>query len=167
MSHTVRAFIPNYLSPADEKNAIPHLFQRPFFRLIASGPLMISIFFILSGYVCAIKPIRLSNAGMVDEARRVIASSTFRRVVRIGLPATFGTIFGWALTQMGAFTLAPYVELEGMWLALGTPKRVDGVFASVYALISACVRSPFTLLTDCSSIPGRRGTITMSLINGV
>jgi peptidoglycan/LPS O-acetylase OafA/YrhL len=139
MSHTVRAFIPNYLSPADEKDVPPHLFQRPFFRLTASGPFMISIFFILSGYVCAIKPIRLSNAGMVDEARRVIASSTFRRVLRIGLPATFGTIFAWALTQIGAFTLAPYVELDGMWLAVGTPKRVPGVFASIYELIRACV----------------------------
>ena len=141
MSHTVRAFIPNYLSPADAMNGPPHLFQRPFFRLTTSGPFMISIFFILSGYVCAIKPIRLSNAGMVDEARRMIASSTFRRVVRIGLPATFGTIFAWALTQMGAFTLAPYVELEGMWLAVGTPKRVDGVFAPVLSLIRACVCS--------------------------
>jgi hypothetical protein len=108
---------------------------------------MISIFFLLSGYVCAIKPIRLSNAGMVDEARKVIASSALRRVLRIGLPATFGTVFAWGLAQMGAFTLAPYVELEGMWLAESTPKRVPGFFASVIALIKACVFS-FLLLTD-------------------
>lgn len=139
MSHTVRAFLPNYLSPADDEDATPHLFQRPFFRLTASGPFMISIFFLLSGYVCAIKPIRLSNAGMVDEARKVIASSAFRRVLRIGLPATFGTIFAWGLTQIGAFTLAPHVEMEGMWLAASTPKRVPGLFAPVYALIRACV----------------------------
>jgi hypothetical protein len=162
----VRAFIPNYLSPADEWNATPHLFQRPFIRLIASGPLMISIFFILSGYVCAIKPIRLSNAGMVDEARKVIASSALRRVLRIGLPATFGTMFSWGLAQMGAFAIPPYVELEGMWLAASTPKRVPGFFASVISLIKACVFS-LLLLADCSFQHGLREITTMNQISGV
>ena len=138
-SHSVRAFLPNYLCPADAVDATPHLFQSPFFRLHASGPFMISIFFILSGYVCAIKPIRLSTAGQADEARRVIASSAFRRCLRIGLPATFLTIFAWALAQMGAFTLAPTVELEGNWLERTTPKRVPGFGASIKALITQCV----------------------------
>jgi hypothetical protein len=127
---------------------------------------MISIFFLLSGYVCAIKPIRLSNAGMVDESRKVIASSALRRVLRIGLPATFGTMFAWGLAQMGAFTLAPYVELEGLWLAASTPKRVPGFFSSVIALIKACVFS-LLLFADCSFQRGLRGIITMNLINGV
>lgn len=138
-SHSVRAFLPNYLSPADAVDATPHLFQLPFFRIHSSGPLMISIFFILSGYVCAIKPIRLSTAGQPDESRRVIASSAFRRCLRIGLPATFVTIFAWALAQMGTFTLAPVVELEGMWLERTTPKRIPGFFASIKELITQCV----------------------------
>jgi hypothetical protein len=102
----------------------------------------------------------------VDEARKVIASSALRRVLRIGLPATFGTMFAWGLAQMGAFTLAPYVELEGMWLAASTPKRVPGFFASVLALIKACVLS-FLLLANCSLRHGLRGITTTNQINGV
>lgn len=143
-SHSVRAFLPNYLCPADTVNATPHLLQLPFVRIFASGPLMISLFFILSGYVCAIKPVRLSNAGQVDEARRVIASSAFRRCLRIGIPATFLTVFVWALAQMGAFTLAPVVELEGMWLERTTPKRIPGFIRSVRELIKQCVCSPLS-----------------------
>jgi peptidoglycan/LPS O-acetylase OafA/YrhL len=120
-SHIVRAYIPRYLYPADEMDGTPRLFQRPFFRIIACGPFWISIFFLLSGYVCAIKPLRLSAAGQADEARRVIASSAFRRLSRIGVPVLAGTLFPWALVQTGVFNIAPEVEIEKAWLSYTRP----------------------------------------------
>ena len=117
----------------------PHLFQRPFLRMIASGPFWISIFFLLSGYVCAIKPLRLSAQGQQDEARRVIASSALRRLVRIGVPAFLGTMLPWMLTQTGAFTLVPELETNGGWLSYTTPRRVDGMFAAVKSLVKEAV----------------------------
>jgi hypothetical protein len=107
--------------------------------MIASGPFWISIFFLLSGYVCAIKPLRLAAQGHQDEARRVIASSALRRLVRIGIPAFLGTAFPWALTQMGAFSLIPELETNGGWLAITTPRRVDGTFAAVKSLVKEAV----------------------------
>jgi hypothetical protein len=56
--------------------------------------------------------------------------------------------------------------LEGMWLAASTPKRVPGFFASVLALIKACVLS-FLLLANCSLRHGLRGITTTNQINGV
>jgi hypothetical protein len=134
--------------------------------MIASGPFWISIFFLLSGYVCAIKPLRLSAQGQQDEARRVIASSAFRRIVRIGIPAFLGTMLPWMLTQMGAFTLIPELKTHGGWLSYTTPHRVEGVFAPVKSLVKEAVSSPIKVgLTD-SLIHGRKAVMRMKRING-
>jgi len=137
--HCVRAIIPHYLSPADEYDGTPHLFQRPYLRIIAAGPYWTSIFFLLSGYVCAIKPLRLAAAGQTDEARRVIASSSFRRLLRIGVPATLGTTFAWALCQLGVFELAGNTEYYSAWLQATTPWHTEGFMSSITDLISECV----------------------------
>jgi peptidoglycan/LPS O-acetylase OafA/YrhL len=107
---------------------------------------MVSIFFLLSGYVCGIKPIRLSAEGKADEARKVIGSSAFRRIFRIGIPASFGTLLAWTLAQIGAFRIVPEVEIEGMWLERTTPKRIPGIIAPIRELIKQCVLSSITLL---------------------
>jgi len=133
--------MPNYLYPADVYDGTPHLFQRPYFRVVASGPFWTSIFFLLSGYVCAVKPLRLSNAGQGEEARRVIASSAFRRVLRIGVPATLGTIFPWVLCQLGFFQLATRnVQYWSSWLRHTTPKPLPGIIPPLRNLVKQCVR---------------------------
>jgi Acyltransferase family len=157
-SHLVRAYIPNYLSPADDYNETPHLFQRPFLRLIAAGPFWTSIFFLLSGYVCAFKPIRLANAGQADEARRVIASSAFRRVFRIGVPATILTFIAWTLCQMGIFRLVGPYEFWADWLPNTTPRYVPGFIPAIRALLRQCVL-PRKYDGNSSSIPGPRQRI--------
>jgi peptidoglycan/LPS O-acetylase OafA/YrhL len=145
--HCTRAIIPTYLAPADDYDDTPHLFQRPFIRIFAAGPFWTSIFFLLSGYVCAIKPLRLSAQGQPDEARRVIASSAFRRLVRIGVPATLGTTFAWALCQLGAFQIAGSTEYYSRWLQATIPERIDGFFPAVADLILQCV-SPLSSLAN-------------------
>ena len=130
--HCIRAFLPHYLSPADTYGAQPHLFQRPFFRLVASGPFWVAIFCLLSGYVCAIKALRLSNEGKADEARRVIASTAFRRYLRIGIshsrtlliigiPATLETGMTCVLAQLGVWSIFKDVEYWGDWISFTAP----------------------------------------------
>lgn len=163
--HCVRAIIPNYLSPADDYEETPHLFQRPFLRVIAAGPFWTSIFFLLSGYVCAIKPLRLSAAGQSDEARRVIASSAFRRLLRIGVPATLGTTFAWILCHLGAFRISGNTEYYSGWLQATTPEPVQGFIPAVADLILQCV---FLLgyIADRSSILGQPPKTVMKAISG-
>jgi peptidoglycan/LPS O-acetylase OafA/YrhL len=103
---------------------------------------MLPLFFLLSGYVCATKPIRLANAGCAVEARRHIASSAIRRVIRLAIPATVGTILAWGVCQLRIFEVVPLVPLEGMWLATGTPAASEGIFQALYDLLVACVRYP-------------------------
>ena len=133
--------MPQFLAPADNPNTPPRLFQLPFIRQYASGPAVVSIFFLLGGYVTAMKPIRLANAGLPDDARKHIASSVLRRVVRICLPSSLATLVAWTATQLRLFTYVPYVELNGMWLALGTPKPSAGLLLAIKDYIKACVTS--------------------------
>ena len=112
-------------------------------RIFAAGPFWTSIFFLLSGYVCAIKPLRLCAAGQPDEARRVIASSSFRRLLRIGVPATLGTTFAWALCQLGLFDIVGDTEYYSAWLQVTIPYKVNGFIPSIADLILQCV-PPFT-----------------------
>lgn len=103
------------------------------------GQFWTAIFFILSGYVCAVKPLRLSNGGQAEEARKVVASSAFRRVLRIGLPATLGTVFSWTLCQLGAFKLVGDVAYWSAWLDVTTPQRLSGIIRPLQNLIRQCV----------------------------
>ena len=72
-------------------------------------------FFVMSGYLCAIKPLQLIRAGNPDEARTLIARKAFRRYLCLGIPATVATFISWFMTQIGAFKLS--TSLPGyIWL---------------------------------------------------
>jgi peptidoglycan/LPS O-acetylase OafA/YrhL len=116
----------------------PYIFQIPFTRLILDGGyLAVCIFFVLSGYVCSIKPLKLSQSGKPEEARKVIASSAFRRLIRLGIPATIATTCSWFLCQMGGFNLS--LSLPGyVWLNFHSARPTDWI-TSVRSLFHAIV----------------------------
>lgn len=66
--------------------------QLPFIRIIHSGPAMVPLFFVVSGFVIAIKPLTLVRSGNHGNLVSNLASFIFRRGVRIYLPV-FATIF--------------------------------------------------------------------------
>jgi len=57
--HCTEAFLPNFAAPADDVDTAPRILQLPFLRLFVAGPFWLA-FFLLSAYVCALKPLRLS-----------------------------------------------------------------------------------------------------------
>ncbi|KAF4637093.1 hypothetical protein G7Y89_g999 [Cudoniella acicularis] len=63
-----------------------HLIQLPFIRLCFSGGFMVTIFFLLSGYVLAYKPLQLARKNDAIGLHNNIASSIFRRGPRLFLP---------------------------------------------------------------------------------
>lgn len=101
----------------DEKT--PRLFQRPILRLIAQGQAMVSMFFILSGFVNALKPLKLARAGNVESALSNLAVSSSRRSFRLVLPATLATIISWLLTNLGAYRMGK--NSDAYWLRTHTP----------------------------------------------
>lgn len=77
--------------------------------MMAAGPFWTAAFFLLFGYVCAVNPLHLSNSSQ-GEAREAVASSAFRRVWRIGVPAALGMLLSFVLRQLGAFQLVQKIH---------------------------------------------------------
>lgn len=70
----------------------------------------------MSGYVCSIKPLKLAREGKADEARKNIAASAFRRVVRLSIPAAIATTLSWLLCQLGGYHMAHSRAPQTSWL---------------------------------------------------
>jgi peptidoglycan/LPS O-acetylase OafA/YrhL len=137
VAHCFDAFV----SPRDSFDSRPYLFGLPIFKLVFEGGyLAVPVFFILSGYVCAMKPLKLMRAGKVDDARKVVASSGFRRIIRLGIPATIAMMFSWLLCQTGGFNMAQTFP-EDCWLYYTSPAQVEGFWNSISSLVMAIVSS--------------------------
>lgn len=65
--------------------------QLPFIRLVYSGRGMVAVFFVISGYVLSYKAIRLMRAGQYEKLLDSLASSTFRRAMRLFIPTSVST----------------------------------------------------------------------------
>ncbi|KAH7412858.1 acyltransferase family-domain-containing protein [Cadophora sp. MPI-SDFR-AT-0126] len=79
--------------------------QLPFMRLLYSGRFMVSIFFILSGYVLSYRPLQLARKSDSKALYDNLSSATFRRIPRLFLPvvpAMLGTATTAYFTCYGA-----------------------------------------------------------------
>lgn len=117
----------------------PTLFQRPILRLVASGHSWVAIFFILLGFVNALKPLSLLQAGQVDKASQKLANSTFGRVLRLMLPAGFATMISWLICQLGLYELAR--NSDAFWLRENTPGPSPNIFAALVDLKTGLVET--------------------------
>lgn len=93
-----------------------YIFQLPISRLIFDGGyLAVSLLFVTSGYLCAIKPLRLIRAGKPEEARSLVGQRGFRRFLRLAIPANLATTISWFLANVGGFSTS--IALPGyVWL---------------------------------------------------
>lgn len=64
--------------------ADPHFLQMPIVRIFYSGAAMVTVFFVVSGYALSYKPLQLTEDS--PKLFDPLASSTFRRAIRIYLP---------------------------------------------------------------------------------
>ncbi|CAD0087591.1 unnamed protein product, partial [Aureobasidium vineae] len=67
------------------------LFKLPFIRIIYAGPTMVSIFFVVSGYALSYKPVKLMRSKEWQSLSQSLASSIFRRAIRLFLPCIVST----------------------------------------------------------------------------
>jgi peptidoglycan/LPS O-acetylase OafA/YrhL len=119
-----------------------YILTLPIFRLsLQGGFLAVAIFFLISGYVVAMKPLKLARGAKPEEARKAIASGAFRRLLRLGAPVTVATLISWSLDRMGAFNLARSFP-DWNWLVRFSPPVVEGFLPGLRLLTSALV-SPF------------------------
>lgn len=141
----VLAFARYIVRPADGLHGVSHLMQKPFFRLVGQGPAWVALFFILMGFVNALRPIKLARAGEVESALKNLGVSSFKRSFRLFLPATTATILSWFVCQLGAYETAR--KSDAYWLYTTSPLPSASWGAAVVDLLSA-IRQTWSFLPD-------------------
>ncbi|KAK4225922.1 acyltransferase family-domain-containing protein [Podospora fimiseda] len=69
------------------------LLKLPLIRLFYSGPPMVCVFFIISGYALSLKPVLLIHSRNYSSLNSTISSLVFRRAIRLFLPCAISTLF--------------------------------------------------------------------------
>ncbi|MCJ1427097.1 hypothetical protein MMC29_005000 [Sticta canariensis] len=143
-SHMVLAFARYIVRPADGLHGHSSLFQKPFFRLVGQGQAWVALFFILSGFVNALKPVKLAKAGNIETALSNLGVSSFKRSFRLFLPATAITVISWFVCQLGAFETAR--NSDAYWLYTTSPKQslcwTDAIKDLLYAIRTTWTYNP-------------------------
>ncbi|QDS73962.1 hypothetical protein FKW77_008256 [Venturia effusa] len=80
-----------------------HILQLPILRLVYSGPPMVCVFFVISGYALSLKPLKLMRARSWDNLTNTITSSIFRRGLRLFLPTTISTFIVFVMLQLNFY----------------------------------------------------------------
>lgn len=131
----VLSFARYIVRPADGLHGVSHIMQKPFFRLVGQGPAWVSLFFILMGFVNALRPIKLARAGEVESALKILGVSSLKRSFRLFLPATAATVLSWFLCQLGAYETAK--QSDAYWLYMNSPQPSSSWSSAVVDLLHA------------------------------
>ncbi|KAI4745169.1 hypothetical protein E4T50_04465 [Aureobasidium sp. EXF-12298] len=75
----------------------------PFIRFIYTGPAMVSIFYVVSGYALSYKPVKLMRKKSWKDLLHTLSSATFRRAIRLYLPCFISTLMIVLLVRLGAY----------------------------------------------------------------
>ncbi|PGH28080.1 hypothetical protein AJ80_00337 [Polytolypa hystricis UAMH7299] len=126
LTHLARAWDYDLFYSKTTEDATPRLLQQPVFRIPWQGRIGVTIFAFLTGYVCALKPLKLSRQGNHSAAFSAIAKSAFRRPPRLILPATIAMVCAWTLTQLGAYTVAK--RCDSNWIRDASPRPEGSVW---------------------------------------
>ncbi|CAK7213322.1 hypothetical protein SBRCBS47491_001766 [Sporothrix bragantina] len=88
----------------------------------------------VTGYVCALKPLRLSRQGQQDVALKSMGKSALRRSPRLILPATIATFLTWLACELGAYHTAAHCD--SWWIKETGPKPIANFWHAVRSLIN-------------------------------
>jgi len=79
--------------------------QLPPLRLLYDGVTCVSIFFVIAGYVCSVRALKLMTSHQTDKALRGLMTSVFRRFFRLYMPVFCVTLMSATLAQLGVFEI--------------------------------------------------------------
>ena len=79
-------------------------FQLPLIRVVHSGRFMVAIFFVISGYVLSYRSLKLAREGKPAELLDSLASSVFRRWLRLHLPVIVSTFIAFLAARANFWT---------------------------------------------------------------
>ena len=97
--------------------------------MLIQGRIGVAIFSMVTGYVCALKPIRLSRQGNREAALKSLSKSAIRRVPRFVLPTTVATLLIWLVAQFNAFNVAKHSGSD--WTVRTSPPSLPTLWQSL------------------------------------
>ena len=133
-SHLSRSFASTLISPAQDSTHMGSFIHLPLLRLPAQGAPWVSLFFLLTGYVNAVKPIKQAQSGNGSQALSGLAFSAFRRTGRLVLPATIATVISWMICQLGLFEIGR--TCDAAWIRDTSPTSGPGFTGSIRRLFT-------------------------------
>lgn len=84
----------------------------PILRLFYSGPPMVAIFVVVSGFALSYKPLKQMRAGAYDGLLESMSSATFRRAIRLFLPCIISTLGVLACVELGLYEYTRPFEIS-------------------------------------------------------
>ncbi|CAN8105421.1 unnamed protein product [Discula destructiva] len=143
LTHLCRAWDPQLFSSTSSEDASPRALQLPYLRILIQGRIGVTVFAFVTGYVCALKPIKLYRAGNQEAAFAAISKSALRRIPRLFLPATVATVASFVVCEMGLYTVAK--NADSWWVDVNSPAQIpwlgQAVGNLVYNLVTTWTRS--------------------------
>lgn len=88
--------------------------QLPIVHMLISGHIMVAIFFVISGYVLSYKPLKTIRSMSFDQTFTVLASSTFRRGLRLYVPSFIGLACVFVAVRLGLYNYSRGVIKQGL-----------------------------------------------------
>lgn len=102
-----------------------------------------TIFAFVTGYVCALKPIKLCRQGNQEAAFASISKSALRRIPRLVLPAAAATAVSWLMAEMGLYAVAKHQD--SWWIDVQSPNRIaylgEALGNLVYCIVTTWTRA--------------------------
>jgi peptidoglycan/LPS O-acetylase OafA/YrhL len=102
--------------------------ELPFIRWMYSSGLGIMIFFLVAGFVCSMKPLRLmrtNDSPSRDKLLQTLSLSTFKRFFRLYLPVLTSTLMIAILAYLGAYEPSrPYIGNKKYFLGVSREPQI-------------------------------------------
>ncbi|KAJ1333168.1 acyltransferase family protein [Microdochium nivale] len=99
-----------------------HVLQLPFVNLFYAGAAMVAVFFVISGFVLTHRSIQQMHRRAYADVYSGLTSSTFRRAVRLYVPAIVAGLVAWVMARLGLVVLPPPPPIPGQ-PAKGPPQH--------------------------------------------
>ncbi|KAJ0117382.1 cyltransferase family protein [Diaporthe amygdali] len=143
LTHLARAWDGELFVATSQEDAPPRFLQLPYLRILIQGRIGVTIFAFVTGYVCALKPIKLCRQGNQEAAFVSVSKSALRRTPRLFLPAAAATAVSWLLAEMGLYAVAKHQD--SWWIDVQSPNRIaylgEALGNLIYCIVTTWTRA--------------------------
>ncbi|PGH01573.1 hypothetical protein GX51_05138 [Blastomyces parvus] len=131
--HLLTAFAPIMHSPSSSEKGWPLLFQLPILRLCVGGRAAVCVFFLVTGFVNSLNPIKNMQSGKTELALTNLAKATFTRSGRLFFPTNIAAAVAWGVCQLGGFSIA--ARADAGWVRMVSKAPGPTFWEAVKALL--------------------------------